>query len=335
MDVPKPVLTTNKNHPIMQQYPWPTPNRVLSLLFFLVIFPFTKALTQEADAIIWIPFEWVAQEIDGQLYPRAGMNVRVGIGDLSDTFTMQFDLGANLTMVYGQTFQPYRAAYPELERAVGKIDGYDYLRATNFRLGDYRVTDFDFFYNEDFGAETPATAVGDETVKHVGTIGANLTANKVLLIDYPNQRLALVDRLPAAYATGADFVPAELDRWGRMHVPVTVNGQRQKALFDTGSSLFPLITSSDNWRAATDGTRTDSVLTSTWGESYYTYAADAASVRIGERQLPDVRLFDNPYLSDFIAGEGIWGILGNAHFFDDLVIVDFVERRFGWRSASR
>ena len=168
----------------------------------------------------------------------------------------------------------------------------------------------------------------------IGTIGVNLFKEKILIIDYPSQQIALLDSIPLQYKKLDTYIDISLDRRGRIHLPININGISKNVLFDTGSSMFPLMTSSDNWQKYTNGIKQDSVLTSTWGNYYYTYAANSKNVSIGNRALSDKRVFDAPYLNDFFEQENIWGIMGNAHFFEDLVVIDFKNLKFGWIKNS-
>ena len=142
------------------------------------------------------------------------------------------------------------------------------------------------------------------------------------------------DSIPLQYKKLDTYIDISLDRRGRIHLPININGIVKNVLFDTGSSMFPLMTSSDNWQKYTNGIKQDSVLTSTWGNYYYTYAANSKNVSIGNRTLSDKRVFDAPYLNDFFEQENIWGIMGNAHFFEDLVVIDFKNLKFGWIKNS-
>jgi hypothetical protein len=290
----------------------------------------TEVKKVEESIINWIAFQWVTDEVEGRVYEKAGINVPVQIGSISDPFTMQFDLGANLTMLYGRTFAPYLSSFPDLQNSIDTINGFPYLANTTFIVDHDTIPAFSFFYEENFGQQIEETAVGDQTVKHIGTIGANLLKDKVLIIDYPAMRLAITDSIPTNYQTGPNYIDLSLDRWGRVHLPIQVNGEVKKVLFDTGASMFPLLTSSENWKIFTDTIVQDSVLTSTWGEQYYTYAANAQNISIGDRELQDKRVFDAQRLSNFIKEENIWGVMGNAHFFNDVVIIDFKNLKFGW-----
>ncbi len=308
---------------------------VLIRLLALCLFAFTACnstrLAKDLDKLLWVPFNWSTQEIEGFRYEKAAIFVPVAIDEIDDDLVMQFDLGANLTMLYGKAFAPYLQANQQLTARIDTINGYPYLTETSLILNASLSTDsLPLFYQADYGRELSSGNIGDGSEKIIGTLGANIIAGKVLIIDYPNEQFAILDRLPDEYQTASTFVDLQLDRWGRIHLPVTVNGEQETVLFDTGSSIFPLMTLTENWPKVTDGTRRDSVLTTTWGDTYFTYASNAKEVKIGERMLEDTRVFDAQNLSNFIRQEGVWGIMGNAHFLDEMIIIDTKNKKFGW-----
>ncbi|MEM7575796.1 MAG: hypothetical protein AAF433_23030 [Bacteroidota bacterium] len=304
--------------------------KIIFLSILSLIISCTSTTEPAEEEIAWVDFEWETHSIRDIEYEKASINIPVSIDGVADDFSMQFDLGANLTMLYGQTFKPYFDAFPDLVNRIDTLNGYPYLTNTTLTLDkEYAAADFSLFYESNFGEVLDETEVGNSAVKHIGTIGANLLKEKVLVIDYPAGRLAILDSIPTVFRKTDENVDITLDRWGRVHLPIQVNGEEKIVLFDTGSSIFTLLTSTSNWEQSTDAIKQDSILTSTWGEYYYTYAADVEKVTLGTTELQDLRLFDAQYLSDFIAHENIWGIMGNAHFFDHTVVVDFKNLKFG------
>jgi len=59
----------------------------------------------------WIPFEWVSDSISGKYYDKLAINIPVSIDGLPHKFTMQFDLGAVTTVIYGNSIAKYLDKY--------------------------------------------------------------------------------------------------------------------------------------------------------------------------------------------------------------------------------
>jgi hypothetical protein len=294
-----------------------------------MLFCLLATTTAFGQQLPWIPFTWA----DG----KSAMLVPVTLDNLPHKLEMQLDLGAVTTMVYGKSLAPYLTRYSALQAKFdttqslyiqsqknGKLLGVD------LRLGevDFGSRNLGFFKN--FGDSLTAEALAATKPVHVGTIAPDLFQNRVLVIDYPHQRLCVTDQVPAEYAK-ATFQPFKLKR-GRIKIPLQIAGQTEDLLFDTGSSLFALLTTRARALAATNGAIRDSIKTSTWGKEYYVYGRRPSSrIYFGKQRLAKTLVFaDNLHTFDkFFANEDMWGVTGNAFFWHNTVIIDYQNQVFG------
>jgi hypothetical protein len=304
------------------------------LLTFLFLAITTTAFGQQLP---WIPFNWEGGTLAGRHFDKVAITVPISLDNLPHKFKMQLDLGAVTTQVYGNAIAPYLEKYPALQ---AKFDSSRHfyiqnqkngkLVGVNLHLGkvDFGVRDLGYFKN--FGDKLTAKTLADKREVHVGTLAPDLFQNQVLIIDYPHHRLCVTDKVPAAYA-GASFQPFKL-KDGRIKIPLRINGQSEDLLFDTGSSLFALLTTRQQAVAITTGTVQDSIKTSSWGEYYYVYGRrPQGPIYFGKTQLPSALVYaDNLYKFDKLyAEEHVWGITGNAYFLHNTVIIDYKNHVFG------
>lgn len=306
-------------------------NKLVTFLFLLLTF------AAEAQQLPWIPFNWEGGTLAGRRFEKAGITVPVTLDNLPHKFKMQLDLGAVTTHVYGNPMAPYLAKYPALSNKLDTtrtfyIEGQKNpkLVGVKLKLGTVSFGSRDLGYFRKFGDKLTAKTLTDKTEVHVGTIAPDLFQNRVLIIDYPHQRLCVVDQVPAAYAK-ASFQPFKL-KDGRIKIPLRINGQPEDLLFDTGSSLFALLTTRQ--RATTVATEAvqDSIKTSSWGKYYYVYGRrPKQAIYFGTKQLPEALLFsDNIQKFDKLyEEENVWGITGNAYFLHNTVIIDYKNHVFG------
>ena len=165
---------------------------------------------------------------------------------------------------------------------------------------------------------------------HVGTIGPDIFQGKVLIIDYPHKRLCVVDKLPKEFAK-VSFQPFKLKN-GRIKIPLRINNVQEDLLFDTGSSLFSLLTTKQRAMATATDVVKDSIQTSSWGKYYYVYGRSTkGNIFFGNKRLSESLVFyDNLNTFDkFYNEENIWGITGNAYFLNNTVIIDYKNKLFG------
>ena len=186
-----------------------------------------KGGEEVAEPVPWIPFEWVGDTISGRFFDKLAINLPFSIEGIPHQFSSQFDLGATSTMVYGNAFVPYLEAFSEVAAALDtankdyQIQGQSVgaLKGVTFSLGDVVFSDQELLYFDGFGDTLTVDSIASASVKHIGTVGPDLFQNKVLLIDFPNQRIASVDSLPTDYRDNATLVDMKLDH-GRIKLRV-------------------------------------------------------------------------------------------------------------------
>ncbi|WP_426062319.1 hypothetical protein, partial [Hymenobacter sp. B1770] len=101
----------------------------------------------------------------------------------------------------------------------------------------------------------------------------------------------------------------------------------------TGASLFPLSTDSATWQTLVrPGTRVDTLNVSSWGEQVAFYGAPMQHpAYLGNVRLPPSKAWftrSQRHL-DFNKSERVAALTGNAFFLENVVVLDFVNARFG------
>jgi len=288
----------------------------------------------------WIKFYWTGDSIGDRYFDKLTMDVPIKIDNIPFQLKAQLDLGAENTMLYGNSFQPYL----EFEKALkNKIDSSTLiwiqgqknptLKGVNLKLDNILFSNIDIVLFNGFGDTLTLDSIHTNTIKHVGTIAPDLFQNKILVIDYPNKRLCVLDELPKRFLKGMSFVDFKI-RKGRIKIPFQINNKEQDLLFDTGASLFPLFTTIHNINDVSDENQAiaDSLLISTWGEYYYIFGKETITeVKLGNRVLPPTKAYftNRNDMINFFKEEEIWGSTGNAYFLNNVVVIDYKNKRFG------
>ena len=286
--------------------------------------------------IEWIPFVWASDSISGRYFEKAAINIPVTIEELPYKFTMQFDLASHATCLYEMALTPFLDKYPFLS---DKLDTTKivYLNGeqptfidVNLRLGEVVFDSIDVGLYRNYGQKTTIDLLNSEKEIHIGTIGADLFQNRVLIIDYKSKRLAVVDTLPTEYQN-ASFENIKID-YGRIKVPFKINGEIEYLMFDTGSSIFSLVTSEQNALKIGGTEIVDSFVGNSWGTPINFYGLKTVvPIMFGEKIMDNSIVYydDGKNSENFNKRENIWGITGNAYFFNNVVIIDYKNNRFG------
>ncbi|GAB3195876.1 hypothetical protein ABID22_001644 [Pontibacter aydingkolensis] len=285
----------------------------------------------------WIAFQWEGSTLGNRYFDKAFMNVPFQIDSIPHRFKVQFDLGATNSMLYGNAIAPYLHAYPELATKLDTVnkpfriqsrqngsfkDVEVHLEKTTFRLKH-------LMYFEGFGVKLTSDSVSSPTIKHVGTLGASFFKNKVLVIDYPNHRLLVLDSLDSETEKRFDFSECRIDK-GRVKLPFTIGAKTYWVMFDTGSSIFPLVTNKKYFKKLADGSVTDTLTVSSWGKSFPALGRKPKEpIRLGSTVLTQSKVYLMPNFNRFFKEERIIGLTGNALFLESVIAVDFKNGKFG------
>ena len=164
----------------------------------------------------------------------------------------------------------------------------------------------------------------------IGTIGTDIFQGKFVLIDYPNKRICITTELPKRYAK-ANFQPFVTEDV-RIKIPFEIDNKPENLLFDTGASIFSLVTSKENAEAISDKTSIDTLELSSWGRTVrFLGLKTNKQVKFGNRVLKPTTVYyeTTNIFCDFYNKQNIWGITGNTYFLKNIVIIDYKNKQFG------
>lgn len=303
------------------------------LLFFFTVL----AASAFGQKIKWISFKWAGDSISGKYFDKLAMTIPVTLDNLPYKLNMQLDLGATVTVIYGNSAQPYLEAHNDLKNKIDTTLKFwiqsqrnPMFRGIDLKLGNVSFGQRNIGYFKGFGDNIAKDSINSSTEKQIGTIAPDLFENKILIIDYPNKRICVTDEIPKQYLKAA-FRSYKI-KDGRIKIPLTINGKNEDVMFDTGSSLFALITTKEKANAISNNNITDSIKISSWGEYYMVYGSSINKpVMFGNKKLMKANVYyDNQKSSeDFYREEQVLGITGNAYFLKNVVIIDYKNKRFG------
>ena len=307
-------------------------NRIFIILFSLII-----SSLSYGQKLNWIPFEWVSDSISGKYYDKLAINIPISIDGLPHKFKMQFDLGAVTTVIYGNSIAKYLDKYSGFNNKIDSTKSFiingqknPMFKNVGLSLGNVSFGERNIGYFKDYGEPIPTDSIYTSTEKHIGTIAPDLFKDKYLIIDYPNKRICVTKNLPRKFAK-VDFQACSITR-GRITILLTINGKVENLMFDSGSSMFSLITSEENANQISVNNIVDSLSANSWGDNMTAYGKKITSeVKFGKTilQPSNVYYVKNEMIAEFFKQQNIWGITGNAYFLNKIVIIDYKNSRFG------
>ena len=302
------------------------------ILLFLAIS--TIGYSQQLE---WIPFNWESGIIGRKLVEKVAITIPVTIDTLPHKFNMQLDLGAVNTVFYGNSIKPYLEKYPYLKSKIDSTKTFFIQSKENVKLNDvdlylgtiaFNIIDVGLF--DKYGKKISKRSINSKKEHHIGTIAPDLFQDKILIIDYKQQRLAVAETLPVEY-TDAAFEKFEIKN-GRIKIPFAINEKEELLMFDTGSSIFSLVTTKENALKVGSADVEKTMTVSSWGEKVTFYGLKTViPIYFGKKELVNSLVYynDKGTFDYFFESENIWGLTGNAYFLENIIIINYKDNLFG------
>lgn len=308
-------------------------------IFGLTVF-FSSCKSSKKSSENFIPdnltekFYWSPAEISGRHFDKAAMYLPISLDTVSELHYSQFDLGSDWTILYQNNFKSI-TAYNYLkfdslsdsnpERPLFMIKDVD-LNIGKINFGKRNVLGL---YN--YGEPIIRKKNAPVSENSIGTIGADIFQNKIVVINFPNQTISVLDTTNSALENYFSFEKCKIEN-KRIMVPIILNGKTHFFMYDTGSSLFPMMTSFSNWKEITNQKINDTLSVANFGNPLIMFGSNASKeINIGRNTLADFVVYyakDNNFDKMFEQLK-CDGIIGNAFFFNNTICIDFKTKRFG------
>lgn len=288
-------------------------------------------IENNSQSISWVKFEWTNEEFSGKYFEKTAMFIPCKVDGIANVVTFQFDLGSDLTGIYENTFRSFYRQTPELEQKIKRLkSGLQFwnkrkvFNNLSILFGNYTASNKNAFVFKNYGDKMEINNPKDTI--HIGTIGADLFKNRVLIIDYPNKQFAICENIPENY--NRNLVDIELDKHGRIILPMTINSKKYRIMFDNGSSIFPIITNAKNISNYSTTADIDTIQISSWGQKHgVTGKLIKDTFELAGQKFSNVKVYANH------SGLGIDnetdGATGNVLFWNKTIIIDFKNKKFG------
>ena len=290
-------------------------------------------LNSDTTGVSWAKFIWTNDTLNGKYYERTSMQIPCKIEGLPYSFLFQFDLGADLTSVYENNISSFYTLYPDLKNRIARLRSplQFWYNKKGFKdltilFGGYEVSNKFINFYSNYGSKLNIEKSSLSDTFNIGTIGVDLFQNKVLIIDYPNQRFAISDTVPRVFNFYLSDI--ELDQAGRVLLPMQLKGKKFNTMFDNGSSLFPLLVTDDKINNFSNLPNCDTFIGNAWGKTITMIGRPLNdSFIIAGHTFNKSKVYAD-YRQDSRTNK-YDAVTGNILFWDKTIIMDFKNKKFG------
>jgi hypothetical protein len=294
---------------------------VLTFLVFLVLAAlggyiyFDQKFTPDKNYLTvenesgFIPFTWLGTEKSVLLLP-------IHFEGDTTNYYLQFDTGSPYTVFYSKSIKNIR-----------QISITEEVAKTSFYIGKTKITSNKFkIYNH--GNDN-----NNDSIKIIGTIGADILENRKTLINFKENYIALnLSKVPSQFQNKLfDFKFKKR----KIIVKGFLKGQEESFLFDSGTSAYELLTNKEVWEdLKLANSKINIEKSQSWDKVLTTITANCNQKIKFDNQ--EIHLNNVTYVEGFsqvqysmMKFSGMTGMLGNKIFLNNSLYIDCTQNKMG------
>ena len=304
---------------------------VLLILALLSFAPQGKAQTvfNNTPKELKLDFEWSHQIKEGVRREKTAILIPVRLDGIDMPFYLQFDTGSASTLLYAEKINALKTKGLKID--ISETNKRLYGKTVRLNFGNHPI---------DLGNIRLMRGASDQSLLPesegapviIGTLGMDFIKDKGFVLNYPGQSMMIYDELPQSLSSKTQYPFTILK--DNILLPVKINEDSSKLIFDTGSSLYFLLTNKASYQKYRDP---KAIETTAKEKSFSTYVNSYTSKSDSRIEIAG-RIYDLPYISttDAITGSqnfamgllGIKGITGNVLFLNNILIFDMKRQSF-------
>ncbi len=260
---------------------------------------------------------------------KMGLFIPVKIKGIDEKFYMQFDLGMNITVFYGRVLKKVLKNYPNFKTSMSK-DGVEYLDNVHLELANSKLklyaAKIKILSGMDFSKLDSAYVIG--------TIGYDAILNRTLILDFKKNRFSITDKSINNLGYSLKYIDCSVNKFP-VFISAKIGDQKVRFLFDTGSSMFPAITSIKKLNAIKNAGKVDTLgYIQAWGKDYKILRRKlSVPIKIGNNLFYDKYVYATAQKSqqvfNYFPNWYIFGITGNVLFDGKVIVIDTKNDKFG------
>ena len=193
----------------------------------------------EPELIDYNDIYWKNDSLGNTVVEKTAFFLKVKIDEIEGDFYMQFDTGTPKTIFYGNTLSKVLKTNSATKIIVAK-DSTQIVENVKIKIGKTTFSANSIQVKRNFGSSEIDTAF---TV--IGTIGFDALVDRTLVLNFKSDKIAITKKafddlgFPTTIIEGAS-----VDKFPLL-IPAKIGEKKIRFFFDTGSSMFPILTSVD------------------------------------------------------------------------------------------
>jgi len=256
--------------------------------------------------------------------------VPVKIDGIEKEFKMQFDLGMAVSVIYENSLNSILKKYPNLKRKLFERNDYQIFK-TNFTFADVNSSLDSLVVYKNYGSDKKF-----QGQDNIGSIGVNQFNNRILLINYKDLYLQIIENENQIPKEKFDFTPMDVTSNKKIIVKLKAGKDYVNFLFDTGNGVPIATINKEFYDLQTENQKElkDTISGNSWGDIICLYGAkqqksigmENTTLSIGDNRLYYTQA---NRIVEIFKKINIEHSIGNTLFLDKTIVFDFKNNQFG------
>lgn len=284
------------------------------------------------NELIYSHIQWKEDSIQGSEIEKSSIFVPVKLKGINEELFMQLDLGATRTMFYNNTLEAFCEKYPDLKKDIIQKETYSIYNNAIIKLNDFQT----FKANRLYVLKNFGQTKIDTNFIVIGTLGYDILGDNVLILDFKTNQLAICVNIPEEIESKITYIKgADLESFPII-LPFRLGKKRIRLFFDTGASMFPILTGTNRLKKLAKHRKIEQVDSiSSWGKMIPIFKPvetkdNMRNLTIENINLDKIEIYGEKRLNKLTyVGKYLYGITGNVVFDNKVLIIDRKNNSFG------
>ena len=289
----------------------------------------TFSVFYEPQLIDYNSIYWRSDSLGTAKVEKTAFFLKVKIEEIPGNFYMQFDTGTPKTIFYGNTLSKVLKTNSGKEILSGK-DSIQTMANVKINIGKTTFFAKDIIVKPNFGSSELDTAF---TV--IGTIGFDALLDKTLILNFKTDKLAFTKKSISDLNFETTIVQdASVGRFPLL-IPAKIGNNKIRFFFDTGSSMFPILTSIGKLKKINGVSKIDTLCcVRNWSNMIPVYRR-----KINSKIDFNGIISENDYvygidmsminILNFVPESFLYAMTGNKLFDNRIIVIDSKNNKFG------
>lgn len=286
----------------------------------------TFHIFREPNKISFCDIRWTNDFLGKDKINKTAFFIPVKIKGLKGNLFMQFDSGTQTTLFYGKTLKKVLELGNSVETFYNN-DSLHYIKKPVINIG-----------NNQFQAKKIriASSLGKEKIDSsftvIGTIGFDIFVNRTLILDFKKDQLAITNKETDSLGYDLSYIEDASVNKFPLIIPAKIGNKNTRLFYDTGSSMFSLITSNKRLKNINKNKIDSLCCITNWGKQLPVFKKKLdASIKIGNLQYDNQSIYGCEVLDmvNYVPSWYLFGITGNRLFNNKVVVIDTKNNKFG------